>query len=55
MLGLCDPSHAYDTRAHIYEALGQKDDAIFEFRKALSLNAQLESSIEGLKRLAATP
>jgi tetratricopeptide (TPR) repeat protein len=31
-------SHAYDTRAHIYEALGRKEEALADFRKALALN-----------------
>jgi Tfp pilus assembly protein PilF len=46
---------AYDTRGHIYEALGRKEDAIADFRKALALDPEELGSREGLKRLSAPP
>jgi tetratricopeptide (TPR) repeat protein len=48
-------SHAYDRRAHIYEALGRKEEALADFRKALALNPTIQTSQEGLTRLRATP
>ena len=46
---------SYDTRAHIYEVMGQKDKAISDYRKALELDPSMEESKEGLKRLTAAP
>jgi Tfp pilus assembly protein PilF len=46
---------AYDVRARINEANGKKDGAIADYRRALSINPQLESSLQGLKRLGAKP
>jgi lipoprotein NlpI len=46
---------AFDTRGHIYEALGRKEDAIADFRKALAINPNIPESVEGLKRLGAQP
>lgn len=47
-------ANALEIRGHILEALDRKDDAIADFRKALSLNGSLRDSLEGLKRLIAT-
>jgi Tfp pilus assembly protein PilF len=49
---------AYDTRAHIYEALGKREQAIADFRKALALDPNdplVEMTREGLRRLGAQP
>ena len=48
-------SHAYDTRGHIYEALGVKEKAVADFRQALALNPAIAASREALKRLSAAP
>jgi len=47
--------HALDTRGHIFEALGRREEAISDFRLALSRNAGLQSSKDALLRLGATP
>ena len=44
---------ALDTRGHIYEALGRKDDAIADYRDALSLDPHQDGSAEALQRLGA--
>jgi tetratricopeptide (TPR) repeat protein len=44
-----------DTRGSIFETLGRKEEAIADFRKALRINSNLESSKEGLKRLGVSP
>ena len=41
----------YDTRAHIYEMLNHKDDAIADYRKALLLDPTRQECREGLGRL----
>ena len=46
---------AYDTRGHILEALGRKEEAISDFRKALALDPGETGSSEGLQRLGAAP
>ena len=46
---------ALDTRAHIYEALDRRDEAIADFRRALAKNPSLKASIDGLERLGASP
>ena len=48
-------SHSDDTRAHIYEALGRKEEALADFRKALALKPTIQTSQEGLTHLGATP
>ena len=48
-------AHLLDTRGHIFEALGRREEAIADFRRALSINPKLEASREGLKRLGASP
>ncbi len=52
-----NPRYAYalDTRAHIYEALGRRQEAIRDHRQVLRLNPSLKESREGLRRLGATP
>jgi Flp pilus assembly protein TadD len=40
-----------ETRAEIYEKLGQQDNAIAEYRQALSLAPNMKSAQDGLKRL----
>jgi tetratricopeptide (TPR) repeat protein len=49
---------AYDTRGHIYEALGRHDEAVAAFRKALALEPQNPSAHltrQGLLRLGVIP
>lgn len=41
-------------RARILEALGRRNEAIGEYKKALALEPDLRSSIESLKSLAKT-
>ncbi len=44
-----------DTRGSIFEALGRREEAIADFRRALSKAPNLQSSKDGLKRLGAEP
>jgi len=44
---------SYDTRGHVFEALGQNNKAILDFRRALALDETLETSLKGLERLGA--
>ena len=44
-----------DTRGHLLEALGERQLAIADYRAALQRNPQQSESIDGLKRLGATP
>jgi tetratricopeptide (TPR) repeat protein len=49
-------AHTYDVRAHLLEALGRPDDAVADFRKALSLDPPKcvrDQIIAGLARLRA--
>ena len=51
-----DPTYAaaYDTRAHIYEILNKRADAIADYRKSLLLDphdSKAHYSFEGLQRL----
>jgi class 3 adenylate cyclase len=48
-------AYAWDTRAHVHEALGNRKAAIRDFRTALDLDSENKGSLEGLKRLGATP
>ncbi len=48
-----DKADVWDTRGHITEALGDRAEAVKSFEKALSLDATLQSSEAGLKRLGA--
>jgi len=50
-----DAAPALDTRAHILEALGRREEAIADFRRALAIEPRLSGSREGLKRLGAAP
>lgn len=43
----------WDTRAHIHAALGNRDAAIADFRKALSIDPDFADSKAGLERLGA--
>jgi tetratricopeptide (TPR) repeat protein len=45
----------FDLRARVREAMGQKADAIQDYRRALSLDPKTTSSLKGLKRLGASP
>ena len=47
------PDHpdALDTRGSIFEALGRREDAISDYKRALIKNPQLQTSIDALKRL----
>lgn len=44
-----------DTRAHIFEAMGRREDAITDFHRALAKNPNLQESRAGLKRLGVAP
>jgi class 3 adenylate cyclase len=48
-------AYVWDTSGHIKEGLGQKDGAILDYKKALSLDDKHETSRAGLKRLGALP
>lgn len=52
---LSDRAFVWDTRAHIHEALGDSAAALHDYRKALSLDANITTSKEGLARLEAKP
>ena len=47
--------HYVETRAEIYEKLGRHDEAVTDYRAALSLGADHQEAMDGLKRLTATP
>jgi tetratricopeptide (TPR) repeat protein/CHAT domain-containing protein len=42
---------SYDTRGHIFEALGRRTEAIADFRRALIEDPRIAESKQGLKRL----
>jgi tetratricopeptide (TPR) repeat protein len=44
-----------DVRGHALEALGRRDDAIADFRRALAIEPRLSGSRDGLRRLGAEP
>jgi len=44
-----------DIRGHIFEALGRREEAIADFRRALSIEPKQRSSTQALKRLGAAP
>lgn len=44
-----------DTRAHIFEALGEREKAIADFRRALAIKPDIPESLAGLARLGASP
>ena len=48
-------AYVLDTRGHILEALGRKEEAIANYHQALSKDPFIEKSKEGLKRLGASP
>lgn len=48
---LGDRAFVWDTRGHINESLGNRQAALNDYRKALSINPALESSRDGLARL----
>jgi hypothetical protein len=48
-------AYTWDTRGSINEALGKTDAAVRDFRKALALDPNSDSSRTGLTRLGATP
>ena len=49
-----DPA-ALDTRAHVFEAMSKRNEAIADYRAALLKEPALQSSLDGLKRLKAKP
>jgi tetratricopeptide (TPR) repeat protein len=49
-----DPDYI-ETRAEIYEQLGQRDQAIADYRAALKLNPKKDGSRQGLQRLGVAP
>jgi Flp pilus assembly protein TadD len=44
-------ANSYETRAEIYEKLGQRDKAIADYRQTLSVAPDTKLAQEGLKRL----
>jgi tetratricopeptide (TPR) repeat protein len=44
-----------DTRGHIFEALGRRQEAIADFRRAQAIDPNHQSSREALKRLGGAP
>ena len=44
-------ANVYDSLGDAYDAAGRKDDAIKAYEKALSIDPNLQSSREGLKKL----
>ena len=52
---LPDDPGALDTRGHIFEALGRREEAIADFRRALANAPDLQGSKDALKRLGASP
>ena len=48
-------SSALDTRGHIFEALGRREEAIADFRRALAIDPGMQESKDALKRLGAAP
>jgi tetratricopeptide (TPR) repeat protein len=49
-----DEAQVFDARGHIFEALGRRDEAIADFRRALEIEPFLRSSQDALKRLEGT-
>ena len=50
-----DDANTLDTRGHILEALGRREDAIADFRRALAKEPNIKDSMAALKRLGASP
>ncbi len=50
-----DSIAALDTRAHVYEKLGERDKAIADYRAVLVRDPNLKESREGLERLGVEP
>jgi tetratricopeptide (TPR) repeat protein len=48
-------ARALDTRGSIFEALQRKEEAIADFKRALSVDPDLQNSRDGLIRLGVTP
>jgi len=48
-------ANAYETRAEIHEKLGQREEAIADYRKSLSLDPKQKLAQDALKRLGAAP
>jgi regulator of sirC expression with transglutaminase-like and TPR domain len=48
-------ARALDTRGHILEALGRRDEAIADYRRALAKDSDHQCSKKALKRLGASP
>ncbi|HTC19149.1 MAG TPA: tetratricopeptide repeat protein [Stellaceae bacterium] len=49
-----DPGY-FETRGEIYETLGQRDQAIADYRAALKLDPKKDASRQGLQRLGGAP
>ncbi len=52
---LSTEGYVWDTRGHIHEALGNKAEAIRDYRQAIALDPSTASSRDGLRRLGASP
>jgi len=50
-----DDAATLGTRGLIYEALGRLEEAIADFRRALTLDPNMRESSDALKRLGASP
>jgi tetratricopeptide (TPR) repeat protein len=50
-----DDADTLDSRGHIFEAMGRHEEAIADFRRALTNNPDLQASKDALKRLGAGP
>lgn len=47
--------NALETRGQVLEAIGRREAAIADFRRALSIDANRQSSRDALKRLGVAP
>ncbi len=54
-IALAPTANHFQIRGEIYEKLGQRDQAIADYRAALRLDPNRKSSLAGLQRLGVTP
>ncbi len=50
-----DNADFWDTRAQIFQALGRRQEAIADYKRALELDANMTETRERLKRLGVSP
>ena len=48
-------SAAYNKRGNAYRAIGDKEKAAADYKRALAINPSLQAAKDGLKALAANP